>query len=199
MTTTRPAIGVGRTPDWRDRALCRRSPDWNSSFFPAGTTDPFRAITADTKEFCRACPVRLACAQWALTSNMEFGIWGGLDEDERRSIRRNHRSKIADPAMLRAFLQGREKQSLQEALVAAYLDRTEQDDQGHVRWLSTSTSITVAGRVLTPAQLAFEIGHGRRPDGCVKIRCDRFGCVAAEHLSDGRIRDQIRQGLGQAA
>ncbi|MFD8577198.1 WhiB family transcriptional regulator [Streptomyces virginiae] len=197
MTTTRPAIGAGRQSDWRDRALCRTSPDWNASFFPVGTTAPFRAITADTKEFCGFCPVRLACAEWALTRNMEFGIWGGLDEHERRSIRRHHHGKLADPVQLRTYLKGREKQSAQNALVTAYLDRTEQEDQGHVRWLSTKTSISVAGRVLTPAQLAFEIGHGRRPDGFVKIRCGRVGCVAAEHLADGRIRAQLQ--LGRAA
>ncbi len=199
MTTTLPLIGPGRAADWRDKALCRRSPDWNTSFFPAGTTAPFRAITADTKEFCRLCPVRLACAEWALTKNMEFGIWGGLDEFERASIRRHHRAKLGDPDTLRAYLKSREKQSAQDALMTAYLDRTEQEDDGHVRWLTTKTSISIAGRVLTPTQLAFEIGHGRRPEGFVKIRCGRIGCVAAEHLADGRIRDELRGRLEKAA
>ncbi|MFE3578759.1 WhiB family transcriptional regulator [Streptomyces vinaceus] len=199
MTTARPLIGAGRQADWRDRALCRKSPDWNSSFFPNGTTAPFRAITEDTKEFCSACPVRLACAAWALTRNMEFGIWGGLDEFERTSIRRHHREMLSDPARLRAYLKSREKQTAREALVSAYLNRTEQEDDGHVRWLQSKTRISVRGRVLTPAQLAYEVAHGRPPEGTVKIRCGRVGCVAPEHLADGRIRAQLRQELGQAA
>ncbi|MFD3717227.1 WhiB family transcriptional regulator [Streptomyces sp. NPDC058674] len=195
----RPLIGTGRQTDWRDRALCRQIPDADTEFFPVGTTAPFRAVTERTKEFCGFCPVRMACAEWALTQNMEFGIWGGLDEFERRSIRRNHSKKLNDPEELRAYLKGREKKSAQDVLVTAYLDRTEQDDQGHVRWLSAKTSISVAGRVLTPAQLAFEIGHGRRPEGFVKVRCSRLGCVAAEHLADGQIRALLRHGLGKAA
>ncbi|MFD4740571.1 WhiB family transcriptional regulator [Streptomyces virginiae] len=196
---TRPLIGAGRQTDWRDRALCRKDRDADTGFFPVGTTAPFREITENTKEFCGFCPVRLACAEWALTQNVEFGIWGGLDEFERRSIRRNHFKKLSDPPQLRAYLKSRERKSPQEVLVTAYLDRTEQDDQDHVRWLSAKTAISVAGRVLTPAQLAFEIGHGRRPEGLVKIRCGRLGCVAAEHLADDRIRTELRKSLGKAA
>ncbi|MFB6809452.1 WhiB family transcriptional regulator [Streptomyces sp. NPDC056387] len=191
MTTTRPLVGVGRQIDWRDQALCRRTPDWNSSFFPAGTTEPFRAVTEETKEFCRLCPVRLACATWALTRNMEFGIWGGLDEFERTSIRRHHRAELSDPDRLRDYLKSRAKPTARDALVSAYLNRTEQEEDGHVRWLSKKTSISVTGRVLTPAQLAYEIGYGRQPEGIVKIRCDRLGCVAAEHLADAVIRRQL--------
>lgn len=195
----RPLIGAGRQADWRDRALCRQTPDVDSSFFPSGTTAPFRAITERTKEFCGFCPVRLACAQYALTRNMEFGVWGGLDEDERRSIRRHHRTKLTDPKQLREYLGRRWKETDQDALLTAYLNRSEQEDDGHVRWLSVKTSISIRGRVLTPAQLAFEIGHGRRPESTVMVTCGRLGCVAAEHLADNRIRAEMRTSLRTAA
>lgn len=188
-----------RAPDWRDEALCRRTPDSDAQFFPRGTTTPFRNLAERTKEFCGFCPVRLACAEWALTRNMEFGIWGGLDENERASIRRHHRAKLADPAQLRAYLNGREKEPAQDALLTAYLNRSEQDDDGHVRWLCAKTSISIRGRVLTPAQLAFEIGYGRRPESNVNVTCGRLGCVAAEHLADNRIRAELRASLRQAA
>jgi WhiB family redox-sensing transcriptional regulator len=183
-------VSTGRAPDWRDDALCRRSPDLQT-FFPLGTTAPARATTERAKTFCGFCPVRQACAQWALTENMEFGVWGGLDEDERRSIRRHHRELLANPKELWKFLEARRKTEDREALLDAYLSRTEQDDDGHVRWLSTKTSVSVRGRVFTPAQMAFELGHGRRPESTVKVQCGRIGCVAAEHLADGAIRRQL--------
>lgn len=195
----RPLIGAGRQTDWRDQALCRRTPDADTNFFPVGTTAPFRAVTERTKEFCGRCPVRLACAEWALTQNAEFGIWGGLDEFERRSIRRRHFKKLSDPEQLREYLGGRWKEVDQDALLTTYLNRSEQEDDGHVRWLYAKTSISIRGRVLTPAQLAFEIGHGRRPESTVKVTCGRLGCVAAEHLADNRIRAQLRASLGKAA
>lgn len=38
--------------------------------------------------FCRACPVRLECLQYALEWEA-FGIWGGFKERQRDFIRRN--------------------------------------------------------------------------------------------------------------
>lgn len=40
------------------------------------------------KNVCLTCPVRLACLQWALDTNQQFGIWGWLTEDERRRVSR---------------------------------------------------------------------------------------------------------------
>jgi WhiB family transcriptional regulator, redox-sensing transcriptional regulator len=36
---------------------------------------------------CRDCPVRVLCLDWALEHGVDFGIWGGLTEDERRALR----------------------------------------------------------------------------------------------------------------
>ena len=41
-----------------------------------------------SKEICFECPVREECLQDALVSNMQFGIWGGLTPQERRSLKR---------------------------------------------------------------------------------------------------------------
>jgi WhiB family redox-sensing transcriptional regulator len=198
LSATAAPTSTARAVDWRDESLCRRTPD-RDSFFPLGTTSPARAATARAKTYCGFCPVRQTCAQWALTENMEFGVWGGLDEDERRSIRRHHRELLSEPEQLRKFLQRRWEAATEDALLTAYLDHTEQEDDGHVRWLTAKTSISIRGRVLTPAQLAFEIGYGRRPESTVKIRCGRLGCVAAEHLTDNRIRAHLRGSLGKAA
>ncbi|QBI56868.1 WhiB family transcriptional regulator [Streptomonospora litoralis] len=40
------------------------------------------------KQICAGCPVRQECLEHALTVPERHGVWGGLDEDERRKVRR---------------------------------------------------------------------------------------------------------------
>ncbi|MEO6158661.1 MAG: WhiB family transcriptional regulator, partial [Ilumatobacteraceae bacterium] len=49
-------------------------------WFPPNRRSP-NAITA--KKACRACPVQGACLEYALDNDERYGIWGGLDEEER--------------------------------------------------------------------------------------------------------------------
>ncbi|HCU92455.1 MAG TPA: hypothetical protein DHU96_06805 [Actinobacteria bacterium] len=37
---------------------------------------------------CARCPVRRACLVFAMATRLEYGIWGGLTEDEWRQLRR---------------------------------------------------------------------------------------------------------------
>ena len=72
--------------DWRHRAVCREEePDL---FFPVGSTGPALLQIEEAKAACRRCPVMEQCLQWALESGQDFGVWGGLSEDERRAMRR---------------------------------------------------------------------------------------------------------------
>jgi len=83
------ALGEFDDRAWRRLAACR---DYDpAAFFPVGKTGPALPLIAEAKAVCRRCPVRLACLQFALTSNQEFGVWGGYDEDERRDLRRQWR------------------------------------------------------------------------------------------------------------
>jgi len=43
-------------------------------------------VTA-AKQICDACPLKLQCLEYAMSSN-EIGIWGGTTEHQRRSLRR---------------------------------------------------------------------------------------------------------------
>jgi WhiB family redox-sensing transcriptional regulator len=43
------------------------------------------------KAICARCPVRPDCLAYALDSGEMFGIWGGLNEDERRALLRQRR------------------------------------------------------------------------------------------------------------
>lgn len=44
--------------------------------------------TEPAKAVCSDCPVRLACLDYALAHRERHGVWGGLSERERRSLRR---------------------------------------------------------------------------------------------------------------
>jgi WhiB family redox-sensing transcriptional regulator len=78
--------------DWRDRAACRdEDPEL---FFPVGASSGSAQVRiAQAKSVCARCPVQSTCLDWAMTSSQEAGVWGGLDEDERRALRRR-RSRI---------------------------------------------------------------------------------------------------------
>ena len=71
---------------WRTDAICRDTdPDL---FFPVGTTGQALVQIARAKEVCGECPVKNDCLEYALETNQDAGIWGGLDEEQRRAIRR---------------------------------------------------------------------------------------------------------------
>jgi WhiB family redox-sensing transcriptional regulator len=68
------------------RAACRdEDPEL---FFPVGKTGPALLQIEDAKEVCRRCEVVDACLRWALETGQDAGVWGGMSEDERRSIRK---------------------------------------------------------------------------------------------------------------
>ncbi|MBV7412494.1 WhiB family transcriptional regulator [Dermabacteraceae bacterium TAE3-ERU5] len=65
---------------WAGRGLCTNlDPD---AFFVQG------AEQQQVKARCGPCPVRLECLADALENRMEFGVWGGMTERERRRLLR---------------------------------------------------------------------------------------------------------------
>lgn len=71
---------------WQDKAAClEENPEL---FFPIGTTGPALDQIARAKAVCQRCPVMSVCLEWALQTRQEAGVWGGLDEEERRLLRR---------------------------------------------------------------------------------------------------------------
>jgi WhiB family redox-sensing transcriptional regulator len=72
--------------NWRHRAACRdEAPE---QFFPAAERGPVRdAEIAQAKAVCQRCPVVTECLTHALARE-DFGVWGGLDEHERRALKR---------------------------------------------------------------------------------------------------------------
>ena len=75
---------------WRSQAACAsHDPEL---FFPVGSTGPALRQLEQARQVCRSCPVRLPCLEWAIDESANEGIWGGLSEIERQSLRRRRRS-----------------------------------------------------------------------------------------------------------
>lgn len=66
--------------DWRLRGACGKDPD---RLFVQG------AAQRAAKQVCRPCPVRSRCLAEALDRRIEFGVWGGMTERERRALLRS--------------------------------------------------------------------------------------------------------------
>ncbi|MGH8900379.1 MAG: WhiB family transcriptional regulator [Egibacteraceae bacterium] len=81
---------------WRQKAACRdEDPDL---FFPIGSTGPALDQAERAKAVCGRCEVVDQCLAWALRTGQDAGVWGGLTEDERRSLRRREkRRRATDP------------------------------------------------------------------------------------------------------
>lgn len=64
--------------DWTVQAACRnRRPD---ELFVRG------AEQNRAKRVCLGCPVRTECLAEALDNQIEWGVWGGMTERERRAL-----------------------------------------------------------------------------------------------------------------
>lgn len=66
---------------WVETARCRGAED---DLFPEGKQQKRAAA------ICMGCPVRQDCLIEALDNRLEWGIWGGLTERERRALLRQH-------------------------------------------------------------------------------------------------------------
>lgn len=77
------------TYGWQFDAACRGE---DSALFFAPNYFERReekaAREAKAKSICTACPVRLPCLEFALRIREPHGIWGGLNEYERRQLLR---------------------------------------------------------------------------------------------------------------
>lgn len=69
---------------------------------PCMTTDPeiwFPEFSSNVpnyrmaKKLCSNCPVARECLAYALATNEQYGVWGGLTTDERRRLRGRGRGR----------------------------------------------------------------------------------------------------------
>src|SRR4051794_23092497 len=77
---------MSNTNDWASREPCRSSdPD---ALFVQG------AAQNRVKKVCMSCPVRTECLADSLDNRIEFGVWGGRAEGERRALRRRRANVV---------------------------------------------------------------------------------------------------------
>jgi WhiB family transcriptional regulator, redox-sensing transcriptional regulator len=80
-------IGSDREQLWQDKAACR-GPQ-SSHFFPPShfeRKDEKEAREARAKAICQICSVKEPCLEFAISIREPHGIWGGLNEIERKQV-----------------------------------------------------------------------------------------------------------------
>jgi WhiB family transcriptional regulator, redox-sensing transcriptional regulator len=70
--------------DWAVSALCKKHPEVD--FFPPDGS----GVTA-AQRICEKCPVRAECLEYALSNQIEHGVWGAVSERGRRKMIQDRR------------------------------------------------------------------------------------------------------------
>ena len=81
---------VASTTTWTELSACRGSE--RALFFPPDVSERKEQRSGReqaAKRICQSCSVRLDCLTSALERNESHGIWGGMNELERRSLVRS--------------------------------------------------------------------------------------------------------------
>jgi WhiB family redox-sensing transcriptional regulator len=82
--------------DWRKQGACLSAdPDL---FFPVSSRGVSVTQIDRAKKVCASCPVRARCLDFALSTQQQFGIWGGTTEDERKRLIRRTRRQLSRSA-----------------------------------------------------------------------------------------------------
>ncbi|PZT70153.1 hypothetical protein DN402_31505 [Streptomyces sp. SW4] len=166
-----------RKKDWRDQAACAGAD--NDGWFP----HPTNATAVQTaKKVCFACPVMFDCAQYALTTRQDAGVWGGLSEGQRTTLYKKHRTAdFSNPAIVRNSV----TRALHHELFPVTSLRDLWDERsyplpgGHIGWRGESQNFTIRGQVYTPKQFAFLVDRGHKAVGIVRRtpECPVVECV----------------------
>lgn len=92
--TVLTAVLSGRTPSelaWMDDSVCRQPGQNPDLWYPQTATGANEA-----KQICAVCPVWSECREYGLRE--PAGIFGGLNERERRNLIRRRRERPNRPA-----------------------------------------------------------------------------------------------------
>lgn len=82
VANTQPRRVTAESRAWILKALCKDGgPD---ELFVRGAAQHKAAV------ICRHCPVMQECGADALDNNVEYGVWGGMTERQRRALRKQN-------------------------------------------------------------------------------------------------------------
>ncbi|MFI9235820.1 WhiB family transcriptional regulator [Streptomyces sp. NPDC053079] len=154
--------------DWFPYAACQGSDV--DLFFPVGKDADAMQQAGDAKNICRRCPVRLQCLDYALTSGEQYGIWGGVEADQRCPQDEGDLERL-------------------------FRSRTEAIDGSHLLWTGYvsrrgTPQVRHGTRNKSAYRIAFYLHHGRHPRGYVTSSCGQDGCVEPSHMQDETTRTQ---------
>jgi len=85
--------------EWMNQGYCRdrdKAPDpsvFHIRFADFEVKSDYYEARTTAKRVCAECPVKLECLEYAVTNGIKDGVWGGLDEKERKELSRSRRLK----------------------------------------------------------------------------------------------------------
>ena len=97
--------------DWTTAGACQNG-DPDELFVQGAAQNRAKAV-------CRGCPVRTECLADSLDNRVEFGVWGGMTERERRALLRRRPHVTSWRRLLEAARADFERRSAFEAAAEA--------------------------------------------------------------------------------
>lgn len=174
--------------DWRHEAACLAHDA--EKWFPIGTTGPAIRQMEEAIAVCMGCPVRAQCLRYALDNRIVDGIWGGMGEDERQSLkRRSERAQRAadrggysaaraqpDPVevALAAPRRGQVPATSTAALVAAL-----RDNRGHT-WRHIGRTLAASESTVREVYAGTRTTVTRATENIARALAEQAGLVSAE-------------------
>lgn len=88
---------------WMDGANCSTVSD-PDIFFPPRDKELYKQIATEAKSFCHSCPVKSECLWYAVSSDQQHGIWGGLSHRERNALVRKWQRQYKSTMTLKEYI-----------------------------------------------------------------------------------------------
>lgn len=101
--------------DWIDDAACsiwdHGEPQVDVNiFFPPREKDTYKQIADEAKKYCfgkdgnSPCPVKAHCLWFAVNSDEQHGIWGGMSHRERNAVVRKWKKQYRNTMTLKEYI-----------------------------------------------------------------------------------------------
>lgn len=94
--------------NWREQAACAGAD--TELFYPPRDRDLYSDIAAEAKTFCNGvrgftpCPVRAECFWFAVVTDEQHGIWGGMSHRERNALVRKWQKSFRGKLTLKEYI-----------------------------------------------------------------------------------------------
>lgn len=71
---------------WRGLAVCEELPHEEAQYFFGDSDDgtPTHQQHERARLYCYTCPVQTQCLRWCVETDIQYGVWGGLTESQRK-------------------------------------------------------------------------------------------------------------------